>query len=453
MFVNAGRSAESTEFIKRLTLDEHLIFARSVIKEYFMIGVRHPGDYVQTEEDDISFTKRLVDGLRQLPAGPRTESILSETTKERLASLARAFVVSTNERAVPIAGRMQTNAGGIETGGRTRPSGYRDACLLFGGVICQHLLGGVHPHARAHALTIFRDSFVQHLRNQLDVPAAGTHPDQFVVQGIVAGVHMDALDMFAAPDIPRHLGVTFGEPCNLVEAAFVCYMMAGPSQKGSPKWFHQQALEIPEPEPEPDAAAEPETFCIYVVKCFIRVMEALVNSGGQCVAYQKPFMHLYYKDVVPGMCRYINSAPVKDITRRIVQADRRLCQLLTETMFLTPTIREGIEHCGLSLGLWAEMLDDLHMVVPGTGELLRGEVVAMSAIQECVWTYPPCAEFMANISAHLQQVHEGRRMWSVFRAAWLGAIPRARAHVVLARAEREPSPPRSEKRSRRRRRE
>jgi hypothetical protein len=400
-----------------------------------------------------------MEGLRYQRQTPQATTA---TTKTLVASLARAFVNTSNDcvsgprpsdtQCFNILERLSdTNrdAGAIMMGGIPMPGHGYDMSLLLGGLISRHVLRRVEP---ACGLDIFVDAFIMELRRQHPFGRVYTslnQPASLVVQGIVAAVHIETLNMLASSDVlPKRLAKTYGEPCNVVEAAFVCYLMSGPAKELSPQAIQAHACSQLPPEPAvascdghrlEDADCPPSIFHTYVLTCFFRLLEASrSNNGGQrpfCNAFNLPFLVTYHKDIIPDMCRFMTSPEVRDTAGDVLRARPEVLQMLVEALFTaqhkvamlqfyTP---QSFEYCGYALHLWAELLSDLHFELVRIGRIWHGQDFAIQALKTFVTNLPECAEYMSNVIADLRSTRDGIPRWNPLRAAFMGTLVRAQA--------------------------
>lgn len=364
-----------------------------------------------------------------------SSSVFDESTKTFVAALARA--VLNVDTSPGIADRVLRREEGILSGGRTSTN-KRDMCLMLGGVICRTVMGNVPAE--------MRDLFAQTLRSTLFAdpsppaeeawftntsyprPAHRPAPEEAnkayaqVVQGVIAALHIETMQGSSVPDDFSAMIRAFGQECvsreagpaNVVHAALVCYLMAGPADADAPITFLT-------PGPGPGSLeivgsmswyGPPNFTC--VLRSFTKVMEAVSDRGG-CTAYSFPPLSTYYKDIVPSMCFFIPSDAA-------LHEDPTVCQLLVETLARSQ-LRPNIEQCLAALGRWAEALNDLEDAVTGS----RGQQVAIDLALQCAARYPACADIAHHVCDHLRLVQHGRRRWSVLRAAWVGAVAKGQA--------------------------
>jgi hypothetical protein len=406
----------------------------------------------------VDITRRIVQNL--LGQG-ETSHPTTATTKALVASLARAFVNTSNDcvsgprpsntQCFNIVERLSdTNrdAGAIKMGGiPIRGHGY-DMSLLLGGLISRHVLRHVEP---ACGLDIFVDAFITELRRQ-DAAFGRVYVSTFqqagpVVQGIVAAVHIETLNMLASSDVlPKRLAKTYGEPCNVVEAAFVCYLMSGPAKELSPQAIQAHACSQLPPElvcvglELEDADCPPNIFHTYVLTCFFRLLEASKRDSTHavrpyCNALNLSFLVTYHKEIIPEMCRFMTSPEVRDTAGEVFRARPEVLQMLVEALYTaTPHFvslhlysPRSFQYCGYALHLWAELLGDLHFELLRTGQIWHGHDFAIEALRMLVTSLPECAEYMGNVITDLRTTRDGIPRWNPLRAAFMGALSRARA--------------------------
>jgi hypothetical protein len=401
-------------------------------------GAADPGVHVFRQHDmhgaqyvDDRFRRKfsqIQENLSRVRAG-------DAVPEENAIRLARALVMNRTTNVIDGVTEIEAVLNGapsnrmrVLASGDALSDGQRDLCLYLGGLMCRAALDAM-PQTHEN---IFCDAIIEHLRTGI----TRDFQIQGVVQGYIAGVHVENLHLFRPHHIPALIALRHGpNPVTIVEAAFVCYAMSGLPLRNAPSFmprsprlshfaFHEEQVAM--------SAEQKQTFHRYVLNCFTMLLEAFQTplESRNTGALQ---MFGYYKDVPTMMCEYILGDEVKNTTMTVITKDAMLAQYMVNALgtlaiapfALRPSGVERVKWFGIAFSQWRMLLDGLSFADPFTNVLYSGQAAVIHVLELCVRKHPPLIEKVDTVIADLQEVADGHARWSALRVAWLGARHRA----------------------------